>query len=248
MNCLFYLPEKSIDLRHMKTRILVLIVCLLPALSCHRSDMLTVNGKVNNNELNGSTVYVVNVEGSKEVAEDSAIIKKSSFRLSLPSDTLKIRTLRIFQHGTVKTEDLIFIKEPGNLNVVMGTKSSSSGTRLNKILMDWKKGNTQYDSIQNDLYYKTGVPGLSASARDSLIKLSALTDSFYINNVTDILDRNINNGIGILLFGVYYDHLSLDARKRILDLKGKEYMERDLYIWSKVMFDQQIPKQSAPGN
>jgi hypothetical protein len=232
----------------MKTRILGLLVCLIPALSCQRPDMLTINGKVNNNELIGSTVYVVNVEGSKEVAEDSAIIKKSSFRLKLSPDTLKIRTLRIFQHGSVKTEDLIFIKEPGTLNAVMGTRSTSSGTRLNKILMDWKKGNAEYDSTQYDLYYKTGVPGISPSVRDSLIKVSALTDSLYLKKVTDILDRNTDNAIGILLFGIYYDHLSLDTKKRILDLKGKEYMERDLYIWSKVMFDQQIPKQSPSVN
>ncbi len=228
----------------MKAKILGLLICLIPAASCNRSATTIVNGTVTVDSLNGSYVYVVITDGSREKAEDSVLIRNNSFRLTLPVDTSKIRSLRIFNHGSAATEDLIFIKEPGILNVVMGRKSKSSGTRLNDILMEWKKGNIDYDSIQYDLYYKTGVPGISDSARDSVERLSALTDSLYLKKVIDIMDRNLDNGIGPLLFGVYYDHLSLETRRRILEQKGKEYMQNDLFIWSKVMFDKEIPKEN----
>lgn len=227
----------------MQTRYFTLLICLITAASCSDKNSLVIEGKVSSEAFDGSKIYIVGPDGATQKYEDSAVIRNGQFSFTVPSDSMALRTLTIPGKGTSAVEDLIFIKESGKLDVVMATKSSSSGTRLNKVLMDWKRSNFVYDSIQNDLYYKWSIAGISKSAHDSLVKESALTDSIYLSGVMSTLERNPGNAIGMLFFSMYYDQMPLELKKKILEKEGDEYIKRDVHIWTKVMFDNDIPKE-----
>lgn len=229
----------------MKIRFFTLFLCLLTAESCSTKNSLVIDGKVSSDAFEGSKIYIVAPDGATQKYEDSALIRNRRFSVTLPSDSMALRTLSIPRKGNAAVEDLIFIKEKGRLDVIMSTKSSSAGTRLNEILMDWKRKNILYDSTQYDLYYRANIPGISKNDYDSLVNLSANTDSVYLSWVRKTLDNNFGNAVGLLFFETYYDQLPLDVKKTILNKTGDDYLKRNLHVWSKVMFDSEIPKENG---
>lgn len=229
----------------METRFFTLLICLITAASCSDKNSLVIDGKVNSDAFEGSKIYIMGPEGANQKYEDSAVIRNGKFTFTMQSDSMDLRTLTIPPKENAAVEDLIFIKERGELDVVMDVKSSSTGTRLNKILMDWKRTNFVYDSTQNDLYYRSSIAGISTADYDSLVRVSALTDSAYLAGVMSMMESYAGNAIGMLFFNMYYDHLPLVLKKSILNKVGDEYMKKDLQIWSKVMFDKDIPKENG---
>lgn len=229
----------------MKTIFFSLFLCLIVAASCTDDNSLVIEGKINTDAFEGSKVYIIAPEGATQKYEDSTVIRNGRFSFNLPADSMGLRTLTVPGKGNAAIEDLIFVKEKGKLDVVMATKSHSTGTRLNKILMDWKRNNFTYDSTQNDLYYKWSIAGISKSAHDSLVRVSELTDSAYLAGVMNTMEQNNGNAIGMLFFKMYYDQIPLDLKKRTLEQTGDEYIRNDVHIWSKVMFDSEIPKENG---
>lgn len=229
----------------MKTIFFTLLICLIATASCSNDRSVAIEGKVSSDAFEGSKAYIIANEGAIQRYEDSAVIRNGRFAFNLRADSMDLRTLTIPMKGNAAVQDLIFIKESGKLDVVMATKSYSTGARLNKIIMEWKRNNYNYDSTQYDLYYRANIPGISKSAYDSLVKLSDLTDSVYLSWVRETLDNNTGNAIGLLFFDMYYDQLLPEQKKRILEKNGEEYFKRNFHIWSRVMFDEDIPKENG---
>ncbi len=240
--------EKALVLGRMKAKIRIIIICLVTAISCSRNQTITIIGKVTNPAFEGSQVYIIGPDGAGERNEDSAIVSNGSFRFRLIADIMALRSIHIPVLDRDAVEDVIFVKEPGTLEVIMSESSKSKGTRTSEILMNWKRMNIVYDSTQNDLYYMSGIPGISQVKRDSIIKVSADIDSQYLAGITQIISDNTDNGAGLFLFKMYYDHLPLEIRRNILVSYGEEFVEYDLGLWSKVMFDKEIPKENGSIN
>lgn len=227
----------------MKRSTLFLLICLAVASSCSSDNTLVINGKITDPAFNGSKVYIVGPGSVKEVYEDSTTVRNSNFKFKLEADSMSVRSIRVHQPDKQAFDELVFIKEKGNLDVVMSSRSQSSGTRLNEMVMEWKKANFAYDSVHYENYYKSGTPGLTTAERDSILNLSDVIDSTYLSRMTGILEENVNNGIGLLFFKYYYEQLSPGTKKKILEQAGSEYVKRDINVWTKVMFDPQIPAE-----
>lgn len=215
------------------------------ATSCSTKNSLVIEGRVSSDAFEGSKIYIVVPDAVSQKYEDSALIRNGKFSFTLPADSMGMRKLSIPRIGTSAVEDLIFIKEKGKLDVIMSTKSSSAGTRLNELIMDWKRKNIMYDSTQYDRYYRASMPGINKNDYDSLVALSATTDSVYLSWVRKTLNDNLGNAVGLFFFETYYDHLPPDVKKSVLEKTGDEYLKRNLQIWSKVMFDKDIPKENV---
>lgn len=220
----------------------VLLVCLLMATSCNKGQVLRINGCVDNPVFDGSKVYVIGSSVTGEPREDSAVIRNSRFTFTLPADSLAVKSISIPPKDAEGVQDLIFIGEPGTLDVMMSQKSHSSGTRLNRLIMEWKKDNFLYDSVQNDLYYRAGNPGITRKSYDSIMKVSATIDSSYISRNIETMNHNLRNGIGLFFFKFYYDHLPKDVKMSVLEKTGGLYLNADKQVLSRVMFDPEIPK------
>lgn len=224
----------------MKRNTLLLFICLFTAASCNRGQVLRISGYVDNPAFEGSKAYIV----GSSIREDSAVIRNSSFTFAVPADSMAVKSIVIPPKGEHGIQDLIFIGEPGTLEVSMSVKSHSSGTRLNTLLMKWQQENFLYDSIQNDLYYRSGIPGITHERYDSIMKLSAQIDSSYIWRNIEIMNQNLENGIGLFFFKFYYEHLPKEVKVSVLEKAGGLFLKADKQVLSRVMFDPEIPKEN----
>ncbi|HEX2969808.1 MAG TPA: DUF4369 domain-containing protein [Bacteroidales bacterium] len=229
----------------MRKQLLFSLICIIAITACSRNKTLIIEGNINNPAFNGSKVFIVGPDVVNEKYEDSAVIRNNKFRFAIQADTMAIRTIRVQPLSNAACEDVIFIKEAGTIKVFMSDRSHSSGTRLNDLIMTWKKLNLDYDSTQNYLSYAAGTPGMDSFSIDSITKLSGNVDSVYLTKITAMLDQNLDNGFGMFLFRFYYDQLSVDTRKSILQKTGGSYISKDMTIWRKVMFDPAIPKENG---
>lgn len=219
------------------------LVCLLTAVSCNRSGILRINGTVDNTIFDGTKAYIVG-SSITNPKEDSAVIRNSRFTFSLPADSMAVKSISIPRKGNDGVQDLIFIVEPGTLDVRMSVKSHSTGTRLNGLLMEWKKENFLYDSIQNDLYYRAGTPGITRESYDSIMRTSAVVDSLYMSRSIETMNNNLSNGIGLFFFKFYYDHLPKAVKMNVLEKTGGSFLNADKQVFSRVMFDPEVPKDN----
>ena len=65
---------------------------------------------------------------------------------------------------------------------------------------------------------------------DSITNFSREMDNMYKSYVMKLMNENINNGIGLLLFKVYYPELTTEDKQRILKKTGNLYIRKDAQL------------------
>jgi hypothetical protein len=224
----------------MKIRYLIIIGCLAAALASCTRDKFVVEGLVPDPAFEGSKIYLVALDGPLSQNVDSALITGNKFRFNLPADSLGVRILRIPVRYPAAVEDLVVITEAGKIDVEMSASSRGSGTRLNDLIRGWKDDRWKYDSLQYDIYTRTISPAADPEISDSLLRQSTKLAGEYMSGITTMMNNNLYNGVGLLLFKIYYPSLPLETRKKVLELTGDIYLKRDLQLWSMVQFDQEL--------
>ena len=210
------------------------ILMLFLILSCTSKETFKVEGRIIDETLNGSKVYLVALDGPISRDVDSTIIVDGSFRFKKKADSLCVRILRVPVRFPNAIEDLVVVTESGNLNAVLSGNSHGEGTRLNNILQEWKDRKHAYDSTQFDLYSmknKTENPLVV----DSLMKVSETINKSFMSETVNLMNDNLQNGIGLLLFKVYYHALPQELKNRIIEKKGVIYTDKDAQL--KMMID-----------
>ncbi len=210
------------------------ILMLFLILSCTSKETFKVEGRIIDETLNGSKVYLVALDGPVSRDVDSTIIVDGSFRFEKKADSLCVRILRVPVRFPNAIEDLVVVTESGNLNAVLSGNSHGEGTRLNNILQEWKDRKHAYDSTQFDLYSmknKTENPLVV----DSLMKVSETINKSFMSETLNLMNDNLQNGIGLLLFKVYYHALPQELKNRIIEKKGVIYTDKDAQL--KMMID-----------
>jgi hypothetical protein len=211
----------------MRRLILFLIVLIIPWNSCTHYQTFRVEGIVPDKIFNGSQVYLVALDAPVTRNVDSTIIRNGSFSFSLKADSSIVKILRIHHKYPHVVEDLVVIPEPGTLRAVIDVVSYGKGTRLNDILQQWKEDKHAFDSVQLDLLRKMDKNRMNQLVVDSLENLSGnLRDSFH-SEVINLIDANLNNGIGLLLFKVFYNYIPPDKRESIIKSTNGEYFRKD---------------------
>jgi hypothetical protein len=224
----------------MKTLFFIIIGCLAAAVASCTRDSFIVEGVVPDPAFEGSKVYLVALDGPFSQNIDSCAISGNRFRLEIPADSLGVRILRIPVRYPSAAEDLVIITESGKIDVELSSSSHGSGTRLNDLIRGWKKDRWEYDSLQYDIYTRSVSPGADPEVSDSLLRHSTKLAGEYMERITAMMNNNLYNGVGLLLFKIYYPSLPLETRKKVLELTGDIYMKRDLQLWSMIQFDQEL--------
>lgn len=146
-----------------------------------------------------------------------------------PADSMKIWILRVPLKVNSSIEDLVVVAEPGTLNVELSWNSSGKGLRLNEILQQWKADKHSYDSTQWSLYQqKNGTTNQEIA--DSLMVQSINLNRQNKAEVLKLINENLLNGVGLLLFKVYYHELPTDYKKKIIEQAGALYSEKDAQL------------------
>lgn len=208
-------------------RIFIAYIVLLFTTSCHYKETFTIEGKITDETFKGSKIYLVALDGPVSKNVDSTVIVGGSFRFETKADSMCVKILRVPVRYPNLIEDLVVVTEPGKINVVMSAISHGKGTRLNNILQEWKEKKHNYDSIQWALYSRKNGGSLNQEASDSLNSSLKKLNDIFKSDVVRLQNENIHNGIGLLLFKLYFNALPDGEKNRILEITGKIYSEKD---------------------
>lgn len=208
------------------TRNFSLFLLFLLGFSCSR-DRFTIEGSVTEPLFLGEKVYLVALDGPVSRQVDSTLVKEGSFSFSLKADTMEVRIIRIAPKFPATIQDLVVIAEKGTLTATLGTVSRGGGTPLNDRLQRWKDNKELHDSTLWQIYRKKETPGLSPAAGDSLTAMAdSVRQRFRTFNV-GYLEQNLHNGIGLLLFKLYFHSLTADEKNRVMQQTGDLYFRHD---------------------
>ena len=198
--------------------------------SCAKKETFKVDGSVPDSTFNGSKIYFVALDGPISRNVDSTIIADGKFHFEKEADSLCVKILRVPARFPDIIQDLVVVLEPGNLKVNMSANSHGEGTRLNNILQSWKEKKHSYDSLQWELNSEKNKNEVAMELIDSITNFSRVMDKMYESYVMKLMNENINNGIGLLLFKVYYPELNTEVKQRILKQTGNLYIRKDAQL------------------
>jgi len=157
----------------LKSSLLFALVILLG--SCHHRDNYLIKGKLPSNKYSGQQIYLVPLNNPTPDRVDSVTIEGDSFEFKGYSPSPEIFIMRTAPRFRLDLQELLVVLEAGNINVYLGTPSSSKGTSLNDSIQKWKSFKMNYDNIQYTLTkrYK--------EVNDSIIKFKDRADSLTTN-------------------------------------------------------------------
>lgn len=214
----------------MRNFFLLITAIFFLVISCKETPIFRIEGKVPARIFAGSKVYLVALDAPITKNVDSTIIENSTFAFEIEADSFAVRILRIPAKFPDIIEDLVVIPEPGTITVVLDSVSHGYGTRLNNILQDWKGRKHFYDSLQWDIVHQRNLAGTDQVKIDSLTAMSEKTGESMLSDNIRMLNENLFNGIGLLIYKLYFDALPASEKNYITRMTGKTYLEKDAQL------------------
>lgn len=206
----------------------VLFLMMMP--SCRQSQVCSIEGRITNPEFFGSKVYLVALDAPVTRNVDSTTAENGKFSFEIKADSFAVKILRVRAKYPRIIEDLVIIPEPGKIYVVLDSISRGHGTRLNNLLQEWKIRKRIHDSIQFSMFVRKNRDGIGASEADSLAQFAEMMDRVFKSDNICMINSNLHNGIGLLIYKVYFDALPADEKNYITRMTGKEYTDRDAQL------------------
>lgn len=198
--------------------------------SCTKAPSFSVKGIVPDTDFEGSKVYLVALDAPVTRNVDSAIIVNGTFEFTVPADSFDVRILRIPARFPTIAEDLVVVCEPGEVIVVLDSISSGGGTRLNDILQRWKEDKHYHDSLQWVVSGRIRSAGNDQEKIDSLKAESQSISRSMLSENISLLTGNLFNGVGLLIYKVYFDALPAEAKNYVTRMTGRLYLEKDAQL------------------
>lgn len=143
----------------MKKMMLLMVIALMTVTSmvvmagCKSAEkgICRIHGTMESNRWDGKKIFLVPMFGLQDAAHvDSVVIKDGKFEFT--ADTTEMKVIRVDYHYRDGVQDLLVVSEPGDVTVVIGANSVSSGTPQNDSLQVWKdrmmKFNTEYNKLR----------------------------------------------------------------------------------------------------
>jgi hypothetical protein len=168
---------------------------LLYLLSCQNEKRFSIAGCLPGGIYNGESIYLVPIENVSKERVDSSVVDNGFFRFEGEAIHPEIYVIRARPLLRLNLEELLVVKEPGNLTVQLDKSSSVHGTALNDSLQIWKERKMRYDFVNAELIKRfreskddTEKQALKAK-QDSL---HVLSNQFHFNFVL----RNEDNIVG----------------------------------------------------
>jgi|WetSurMetagenome_2_1015567.scaffolds.fasta_scaffold10820_2 hypothetical protein len=214
----------------MRNPFLVISVALLMCISCTESPRCTVEGRITNPDFFGSKVYLVALDAPVTKNVDSTMAVEGSFSFEVKADSFLVKILRVPAKYPKIIEDLVIIPEQGKIVAVLDSVSRGYGTRLNDKLQEWKMRKRIHDSIQWNIFVRKNEDRISKPAADSLAAYSELINGVFLSDNICMINENLRNGIGLLIYKVYFDALPSSEKNYITEMIGKAYIERDAQL------------------
>lgn len=200
------------------------------AASCGEAPSFRIQGTVPDKNFEGSKVYLVALDAPVTRIVDSTTVLNGAFYFTVPADSLDVRILRIPARFPDMIEDLVVVCEPGEVVAVLDSISSGGGTRLNDILQRWKEDKHYHDSLQGAMAGQIRSAGKDQERIDSLKAESQMISRLMLSDNISLLNGNMFNGVGLLIYKVYIDALPVEAKNYVTRMTGGLYLEKDAQL------------------
>jgi len=169
-------------------------ILLMFLVSCQSGNKFSIAGYLADKSYDGETIYLVPLENAVKERVDSTFIKNGTFQFDGFAKLPEMYVIRAKPVLRYNLEELLVVKEPGELTVTIDKKSSVSGTRLNDSLQYWKERKMRFDFVNAELVKQ--FQGADEASR-SEIQLRA--DSLHVDAVNfhfNFVKNNKNNIVG----------------------------------------------------
>lgn len=214
----------------MRNIFLLIIILCIPASACTKSPAFVVEGKVPDRNFEGSKVYLVALDAPVTKNVDSALVMDGAFKFTVPADSFDVRILRIPARFPAMIEDLVVVCEPGTVTVILDSVSSGGGTRLNNLLQQWKETKHFNDSLQREAGRQLRSAAGNQTVTDSLRLFSQQLGRSMLSESISLMNANLFNGVGLLIYKVYVDALPSDVTDYVTKMTGRLYLEKDAQL------------------
>ena len=127
-----YNKKNSMIIKHIYS---IIILFLLFGCSSRTIDY-RIQGTLPSSDFDGELIYLVHFENTSPQPVDSTVILNGTVKFEGNGEEGKM--LRMRPSLRLRSQELIIITEPGVINVIVDSISSSSGTLQNEALQKWK--------------------------------------------------------------------------------------------------------------
>lgn len=128
------------------------VSCMVVMVGCksENASVCRIHGTMESNKWDGKRIFLVPLFGIYDAEHvDSVFIKDGKFEFT--ADTTEMKVIRVDYHYRDGAQDLLVVSEPGDVTVVIGANSVSSGTPQNDSLQVWKDRMMKFNSEYNKL-------------------------------------------------------------------------------------------------
>lgn len=162
-----------------------------------------INGKLDNSKYDGEYIYLVPFKNSKKELVDSTIVREGKFSFKGKVRNPEIFVVRTRHKLRFELQDLLIVKEPGEIFINLSHNSSAYGTALNDSLQKWKENKMEFDNqirITSNKYRATEDTLIKKELRLKLDSIKSESKSYH----KTFINNNINNKVGDLVQNLLY--------------------------------------------
>lgn len=190
-------------------KIFILLGVIALISSCGPADSYKITGKVENPELEGKNVYLAEQKGRSLEYLDSAKVENGKFIFTGKQDSIELKWILFRLNGEklnnpTQTALPVFL-ENGNMNVIIDSVSTISGTASNDNYQNYKKIMSPYDNRLGEIvkifWTKSSAGTLTKEEEASLnAQYEIIKDSINNINKDYIKNGNLDNEVGAYIF------------------------------------------------
>ena len=176
---------------NMRNTFLILFLILT---ACQSNSGFIIKGQLPDKTYDGEVIYLVPLENAIKERVDSATIRDGKFHFQGETKKSEIYIIRAKPILRFRLEELLVVREPGEVIVTIGTNSSASGTALNDSLQHWKEKKKIFDSLNDGLVNRLRIADESEkfALNQKADSLSKFTKDFH----SKFVENNKNNIVG----------------------------------------------------
>ncbi|MDR1584759.1 MAG: AhpC/TSA family protein [Prevotellaceae bacterium] len=222
-------------------KIVLFLLSLIFVASCTRNDYV-IEGKAENLDLEGGTVYIAERVGRTWQTLDSIFVENGKFSFKGEVDSVRIVYLKFNYASRNNTQ--VFVLEPGEIKIVLDSaKNTISGTKQNDIL-------NKYNEAEAELYKRAGEADAAlneagASDAEKEQEQQKIFDE-YKALMVDYASKYANTIVGNHLFSSTYYYLTIAEKEAVIAKFNDK--TRKIERIQKIIQNLEIEKKTAEGN
>jgi hypothetical protein len=193
-----------------------LFFILLILTACQSEHNFEINGQLPDKTYDGEVIYLVPMENAAKERVDSTIIKNREFHFKGFAKIPEIYVIRAKPVLRYNLEELLLVREPGELTVTIDKKSSVRGTQLNDSLQYWKERKMSFDFVNAEL-----VKQFRVADEASKPEIQQRADSLHVDAINfhfHFVLNNKNSIVGQFVQKIMSSSFTAEQKKK-LDIK-----------------------------